>query len=335
LIPVTIVFILMLSFEMKPSQSVNLIKILGAIAEKVVKEKNGKLVGKALTDFFEKFAGDEFIASLFERFISQLSSFGDPSSEPIIRGLAGLGALFGLGSSSEDPYNWLTLLAALFDGTRHFIGERTNLPKPPVIPTLFAENLDPKAERKLASGDEDIFRRSDGIDYTSIQKFMISLTRNFNDSRQKLFIINWFGMILNLDGFKFIDLHKEVVALEMLSAYLEASKTVMNPGLEDNILKTSLLHEICLDGNEKSAGARLISILTEDIKYKPSDQTLNLDLIKPQFKQEKRKQIGSWKTETKEIPDRTFLPKFILFNVGEITAERIIDTLWQLISSKL
>jgi len=338
LIPVIIVFILMLGFEMKPSQSVHLIKILGAIAEKVVKEKNARLVGKALKDFFEEYAGDEFVASLFERFISQLASFGDPSSEAIIQGLAGLGALFAFGSPDEDPYNWLTLLAALFDGTRHFIGERTGLPKAPVIPKMFMEQSQASeegAEKQMASGDEDIFRRSDGIEYETIQKFMISLTRNFKESRQRLFIINWFGMILNMSGFKLIDLHKEVVALEMLSAYFEASKTVMNPGLEDNVLKTALLDELSLDGNEKGAGARVVSVLINEIKYKPSEQALNLDVIKPKFVQEKRKQIGSWKTETKDIPNPTYLPKFLLFNIGEIKAEKIIDTLWKLISSKL
>jgi len=75
--------------------------------------------------------------------------------------------------------------------------------------------------------------------------------------------------------------------------------------------------------------------LIKEIKYKPNEQAINLDVIKPKFVQEKRKQIGSWKTETKDIPNPTYLPKFLLFNIGEIKAEKIIDTLWKLISSKL
>ena len=162
----------------------------------LVESDIAEAASEELNKFFEKWRGDEFIFSLFVKYIAEFTTLGDDNCRHIINCLFQLSNLIGI---SGNKRNWCLLLTILIDSVRSQIAE---ISKIQIKPDL----------------------KIDGIDYNPIN-LAEYLRDNFEDGRQREFVV-LFDIAL-YKSFKCTDIHKDVVVMTQLNEFLVATQMKM------------------------------------------------------------------------------------------------------------
>lgn len=195
-IPVVIIFLLYIPINSKRTFSIHLMCILTDVCKKIIESDIAEAASEELNKFFEKWRGDEFISSLFVKYIAEFTTLGDDNCRHIINCIFQFSNLIGI---SGNKRNWCLLLAILIDSVRSQIAE---ISKRPIKPDL----------------------KIDGIDYNPIN-LAEYLRDNFEDSRQREFVV-LFDIAL-YKSFKCTDIHKDVVVMTQLNEFLVATQMKM------------------------------------------------------------------------------------------------------------
>jgi len=304
-LPVIIIFLLYITIDIKRSFSMHLIRILSDVCKKLYYTSSATETSQQLNNFFQAYNGDEYIASLFVKFIIDLQTLGDVNAEHTIKCLYELSRLLGL---SSTPNNWCYLFALMIDYIRSQIAVVSNRPIKPVID-------------------------ADELSYNTPDSFVDYIITRFQSNRQQQFIINYLCSLFKV--FKSLDLHKDLVAMKLIEAYLRRSKFEMNPTMSDNVLKLLTLVNLTADEEGRKAASAAINFVISQIKYRPNPSSLSLVMIEPQLKQVTQKVIGYYVSEKRNIVPPESLPIFIMFNLSGMETSGIIDMMWEFITQKL
>jgi len=304
-LPVLIVFILSLSLEFKRSFSIHLMRIIADICSKICQMNCSKTIAKGLIDFMKVFNGDQYIASLFRRFVEDVQTFSDSSITDIIRALFELSKLIGVVTSS---FNWCFLFALLIDSTRYHLGSICQRPQPQTI----------------------VF---EGLDMTTIQSFVSFLVENFTQDHHKQFIVTYLCALFK--NFHTTDLYLDTVAMQIMNHYLRTASVQLLPTTTDSLLRLLFLVSLTSDIKGREAASSALSFLISNLTYKADQTSMSLPLIQPKFILVKRKPIGHYLAHDRQVVDPNQIPNFSLFSFSGMEMAAIIDTLWQFITSKI
>ena len=306
-VPVVIIFLLYISIDYKRSFSMHLIRILTDVCKKIAESDIAEAASKELNDFFAKWNGDEYIASLFVRYVADLQTLGDENCKYVIECLYRLSKLI---SVSGTHYNWCLLLALLIDFTRASIAEMSERPIPSILIPLIED-----------------------LKYKPVYEFAEFLGANFTDDRFKNFIL-MFPLAL-YKSFKCLDIHKDEVAMNLLNEYLTSAKPHLTPGLSDSIIKTVSLVNLTSDADGREAASSVLYQIISNIKYKVGESTMSITAMNPQITPVTRKVIGYYVSQKGFAVKQEIFPKVQLFMVGSIETQAIIDMMWDYIVDKV
>ncbi|KAH0793062.1 hypothetical protein GPJ56_002957 [Histomonas meleagridis] len=299
-ISVISVFLLYLSMDCRFSLSLHLIKVIKEISRKISKINDTSTIRMELENFLMLLGGDEYAASLYEKFIGGLKSLGDPATVDIIEALFELAKLLG-----ND--GWCLLLALLTDAYRHFIGVYSNRTVMPVL------------------GKEDDEQWKD------IDSFMSYIAEKFTDTNYKLFVVNFYANAIK--NFQNNDLNRENVAIMMIRSFLKVSQLALDPLLIAKLVKLCFL--ISITDSENEPCAKLIHDLVSNLKVDLPAENMALYDLKPEFIEMTFKTIGYYQTEKRTVVSPKSLPFFPTFMIGKVDPKKVIETLFPFISSKL
>ena len=304
--PVLIVFILSLSIENNRSFSIHLTRIIADITSKICNSKCAKSISTKVIEFMKVYNGDQYIASLFKRFVEDSLTFSDSSITDIIRALYELSKLFGY---SSTEYNWCLLFSLLIDGTRYFLGEITQRIQKPII-------------------------KFEGFEYTTIKSFITFLSNNFKENYYQIFILSYLSSLNKT--FKTLDLNIDIISMEMICEYLYLQENLsLTPQFIENLIRLLFLVSLTSSIKGKKFSVKSISYLINNSNHNIDHSTLSLNIIQPKFIIQKRKPIGYYTIIEKQFVDPNLLPNFLIFNFSGMEMNAILDTLWQFISSNL
>ena len=303
-IPVVIIFLLYISIDFKRSFSIHLMRILTDVCKKIVESDIAESASEELNKFFEKWRGDEFISSLFVKYVADLMTLGDENCKYIIQCLFQLSNLIGIKGSKN---NWCLLFAVLIDYVRSQIAE---LSKRPIKPELHI----------------------DGLKYTAID-LAEYLRDTFEDKRQREFVI-LFDIAL-YKSFKCNDLHKDVVVMTQLNEFLVATDFKMDPSLTDTVLKIITLVNLTSDKEGRQAASSVIYQIVSKILFKIRETSMSLVKMQPQVVPCTRKVIGYYVSEKGFTVKQDSMPPVFLFQFSATENQPIIDMMWDYIVEKL
>jgi hypothetical protein len=137
--------------------------MLAGVCHKVGTLESKASISRELNKFLASYQGDECVASLFLRFLSDLVTFGDQLVTDRVRSLYELVMVMGA-ATAEDK--WCTLLALVMDGLRFFICEKCGQPQQPGL-------------------------KLEGLEWGKPDPFMQFVSGRFKDLRQRLFIVQF------------------------------------------------------------------------------------------------------------------------------------------------
>lgn len=304
-LPVIIVFILSLSLDFRRSFSIHLMKIISDISEKICGMSCAETISQGLIDFMRNFNGDEYIASLFERFIEDVTSFNDPSVNDIVNALFQLSKLIG---ASSTPFNWCSLFGLAIDATRYFLSVQSPHIATPII-------------------------QMEGLSYESIEKFVSFVVENYETERNKIFFASFYCSLVKL--FKVNDNGIDTVSMQIIDQYFRQSKFKTNPAMTDTITKTIFLISLSCDDTGRQAASSAINYIISNLTHKMDQASLSLTVIQPKFITVKKRVFNTMMQVDKNIVDPTLIPAMKLFSFSGMEMNAIIDTLWQFLSSKI
>ncbi|OHT16778.1 hypothetical protein TRFO_41570 [Tritrichomonas foetus] len=281
IVPVIIVFLIFLTLQLKQSMSLHIMKVLSEIIEKVIQRCEGQHqeVFQNVVEYMTKFKGDQFIASVIMKYITELKSFGDQNCAEVIRFLASLSRVYG------NDSNWCMLLADLADGARSFIGE---------------------------AGEKKSDRVLQNREYKNVSEFVELLIINYSNDEDKLrFIISFFCNVVCTA--KSVDIQKEAAVVQILNSLLSREEmTIPDDLLEKLVQFVSLVSIICDKKYKPIASSIILCLLSKTDNTVPA-AALSYSLMQPKFVTMKMRQFNSYKDEERTYIDLSTLPNFPLF----------------------
>ncbi|EAY08801.1 hypothetical protein TVAG_213100 [Trichomonas vaginalis G3] len=304
-LPVIIVFILSLSLDFRRSFSIHLMKIISDISEKVCGMSCAHEISKGLIDFMRNFNGDEYIASLFERFIEDVNTFNDSSVSDIIRSLYQLSKLIG---ASTTYYNWCALFGLAIDGTRYFLSVQSPHVVEPII-------------------------KMDDLSFESIETFVTFIVDNFETERMRIFFSSFYLSLVKL--FKASDNGIDTVSMQIIDQFFRKSNIKLNQNLTDTFSKIIFMISLSCDETGRTASSSALNYIISNLSTKLDQSSLCLPIIQPKFISVKRKLFNTYLQVDKNIVDPQLLPSLKLFSFSGMEMNAIVDTLWQFLSSKI
>lgn len=299
-VPVAIIFLLYITIDCKRSFSIHLMKILTDVCRKISEGDDAEERAKELYTFFEQYAGDEYISSLFIHYVADLQTFGDDSVKVVVECLFQLSNVM---VKAGRGANWCLLLAIMIDAVRAMIAQVSNRPIPPI---LSVEGL-----------------KYNAYDYAEY------LVKTFLDDRMRMFIVLFHQALYKT--FKFMDLNKDQVVMSILAEYLAQSKITINPGTTNALLKTVALVNLTADPQGREEASKVLYILLSNLKYKPNEDNLSVVAMKPQIQQCSKKLIGHWQAQKSFTVAQSNFPPVILYNIGAMENTSIIEMMWDYI----
>jgi hypothetical protein len=300
-VPVIVVFILYLSLDCRRALSMHIVRILADVCHKVGTLESKASISSELNKFLARYQGDEYVASLFLRFLGDLVTFGDQSVTDMVRGLYELAMVMG---AATTEYNWCMVLALIADGLRFFIGEKCGRPQQPAL-------------------------KLEGLVWGEADAFMEFVSEKFKDLRQRLFIVQFLGCCLK--KFKCIDRFRDSTAMMLIFWFLKKSGFAMDPVLTDNVIKLALLEGFAEEAGVKEA-ARVLAFLIAKLGHVLPLEAVSVEAIKPVFVETTCKPIGHWQAFSKTIVDRANLPNFTPFAMIGVSTSDIVSTLYDYIN---
>jgi hypothetical protein len=295
--PSIVVLILYLSLKIKHSTAVQIMGIIAEIIAKVCDSPARESVRKEVFGYLRKFKGDQFIASLFLKFVREITSFADHGIRSIINCLDSLSLLLAFSN------NWCGLLALLVEGARAFIG--------------------------LAGG-----RTADVVlakwKFDSVDHFTALLRDIYSNETQRTFIISFFVNIVT--KFKANDYRKDWAVLIVLNSLVNRDFAVPLT-IFDSLIKFVSLVTLTAADDGQLAGVALSAKLLANVDHALNPELLSLVLIKPPLVQVKQKQFLHWEGHERTVVDPGALPDVPLLGTEEIEGNVIID-LWQFICER-
>jgi hypothetical protein len=301
-VPVIVVFLLYLSLNCRRSLSMHIVCILADVCRKVLSlGENAKGVSSQLNKFLARYRGDEYVASLFLRFLVETPTFGDNSVPDMVRALGELAQV--MGAAEGTPYNWCMVLALLVDGVRFFIGEKCQRPQTPAL-------------------------ELPGLVWSDAETFAGFLSQHFRDLKQRAFVVQFLGAFVK--HFRCGDLYRESAALTILYWFLKRSEFVMDPVTMDNVIAFSFLVGFACDD-----AAKLLGYLLARLNHTLPNTSITLEALAPVFVPVTFKTIGHWQGISKVVVDTAKLPPFVLFQMVDVSTNDIVTTLYDHIGALL
>ncbi|OHS96820.1 hypothetical protein TRFO_09703 [Tritrichomonas foetus] len=285
-------FILFLSLDCRRSLSIHVIKIISEICTRVMKLSAKIKVSQELSSFLNKFGGDEYIASLFVKFVEETQTLGEQSIDDVITCLVAVSNVISI--ISGDEFNWCFIFAVLLEGYRHFLAVLGQRPTKDLIPNIPISRVDMFA------------------DYLAI---------NIDDARMRHFVVEFF--VSSMKSFKFIDLHKDNVAMMIISAFLIKTEIKLNPNLFDNLVKMSLLLSITADESGKAEAAHLLKYLINHTNHPVDSKFYSYAELRPKLVETTLKPIGYFTPHKKMSIDKECLPSCRIFRAAQQTQDVI------------
>ena len=300
-VPAMILFLLYLYVDCRLSLSMQIVRVLGELCEKVCSSAHASEVSAEIMHFLEGYGGDAYVASLFLRFLSEAKSFGDPSVADTITALESFARMQ---ASSGVLYNWCLLLALLGDGMRYFTGRYST------------RSVDPSM-------------KLDGLDWADVNSYVKFLVEHFGDAEQQKFILHFLGSVVK--RFKSSDIGNDAAAMKILAAFLKQTKLEV----KDDILTLALLLCLCDEQSCVSAAAEVAGDFILHRKSKLNQKELFIETLKPKFQEVTLRPIGQSRIVTETKVDPALLPDFNLFENINVSASTIVDALYSYLSCKL
>lgn len=301
-------FILFLSLNTRRSLSIHVVKIIASIAQRALEIDTQHRISKELSTFLNQFGGDEYLASLFVKFIDETTtrSFADPSIDEIIRCLTVIARLISISDQQNEQghnplFNWCFLLGFLLESYRFFL-------------YVYAERPIPKQ-----------IVQDSIIDYstnkTTINDFINVINANVKDNQYQHFIVEFF--LHGIRSFKITDLYKDTVCIVIFRTYLSSTKVRLNPNIYDNLLKTTLLLGVACDENGKQEAAHLSRWLIDHANHSISSKYFSFNEIMAKFNEESMKPIGYYQQYKRIQVSPESFPQIKLFTSAQETQDVI------------
>ena len=299
-VPAVIVFLLYLAVDWKRSLSMQMIRVLGELCDKICSLNERTSISSDLMGFLSQYGGGKYVSSLFVRFLSDSTSFGDPSVVDITKALHSFACVEA--ESSGSVYNWCLLLAVLTDGVRYFTGLYSSRAIEPIL-------------------------RLESLEWANTDSFAKFLAENFGDVSQQKFVLSFLGSFLR--QFKSSDTGNSTAVMKILGSFLKLTAL----DIDSDVLTLSLLTSFTDDESCVTASAEVIAkfIMSRNL----NDKILLVETLKPQFKQVILRPLGYTRTVHQTRADLASFPEFQLFEAMNVPTEKVVDSLCHYISSKL
>ena len=277
-----------------------MIRVLGELCDKICSLNERTSISSDLMGFLSQYGGGKYVSSLFVRFLSDSTSFGDPSVVDITKALHSFACVEA--ESSGSVYNWCLLLAVLTDGVRYFTGLYSSRAIEPIL-------------------------RLESLEWANTDSFAKFLAENFGDVSQQKFVLSFLGSFLR--QFKSSDTGNSTAVMKILGSFLKLTAL----DIDSDVLTLSLLTSFTDDESCVTASAEVIAkfIMSRNL----NDKILLVETLKPQFKQVILRPLGYTRTVHQTRADLASFPEFQLFEAMNVPTEKVVDSLCHYISSKL